>query len=88
MAEVLLPGSLVALFPGTPRRLTVEAASVGELIAQLDRRVPGMADRVLTAGPAIREHINVFVDGDVAGLDAPLGPDSTVHIIPAVSGGA
>ncbi len=88
MAEVLLPRSLVALFPGTPRRLAVEAASVLQLVDALDRTVPGLADRLLTSGPAIREHINVFVDGELAGLDTPLGPESTVHIIPAVSGGA
>ena len=88
MADVVLPRSLLVLFPGAPRRVTVEATSVAELIAALDRRVPGMADRVLTAGPAIREHVNLFVDGRQADLETPVRPDSTVHIIPAVSGGA
>ena len=87
MAEVVLPRSLVVLFPDVPRRLSVEAASVAELIQALDRRTPGMADRLLTAGPAIREHINVFVDGEIAALDTPLAAGSTVHVIPAVSGG-
>ena len=87
MAQVVLPGNLVALFPGAPRRLEVEAATVRELIAGLDARVPGMADRLLAAGPSIREHINVFVDGDIASLDTAVAPGSTVHVIPAVSGG-
>lgn len=87
MAEVVLPRSLVALFPGLPRRLPVEAATVGELVAEVDRRAPGFADRVLTVGPAIREHLNVFVDGELADLPTPVGPRSVVHVIPAVSGG-
>jgi molybdopterin synthase sulfur carrier subunit len=87
VADVVLPGNLVALFPGAPRRLSVEAASVREVIAVLDARMPGMADRLLAGGPSIREHINVFVDGDRAGLDSPVGPASVVHVIPAVSGG-
>ena len=88
MADVLLSRALLALFPGVPRRIAVEASSVREVIAALDRTAPGIADRLLRAGPSIREHINVFVDGDVAGLDTPVNPGSTVHVIPAVSGGA
>ena len=87
MAEVMLPGNLLALFPGTPRRLSLDGATVGEVIRALDRRIPGMADRLLEAGPSIREHVNVFVDGDLARLDSPVGPASVVHVIPAVSGG-
>ena len=88
MVEVLLSRALLALFPGMPRPVAVEATSVRELIAALDGVAPGIADRLMTAGPSIREHINVFVDGDLAGLDTPVYPGSTVHVIPAVSGGA
>jgi molybdopterin converting factor small subunit len=35
----------------------------------------------------IREHINVYVDHEPATLSTPLRADSTVHVIPAVSGG-
>jgi molybdopterin synthase sulfur carrier subunit len=87
VAEVWLPGSLVALFPGAPRRVAVAGATVAEVVDALDAEVPGLADRVLTAGPAIREHINVYVDGERAALGTAVGPASTVHIIPAVSGG-
>lgn len=87
MAEVRLPGNLVALFPGTPRRLDVPGATVREVLASLDGRVPGIHDRLLTAGPEIREHIKVFVDGRQAELGTPVAPGSVVHVIPAVSGG-
>jgi len=87
MATVVLPRSLVALFPGAERRTSVAGATVAEVVAALDGRIPGLADRILTAGPAIREHLNVFVDGERATLATPVGPESVVHVIPAVSGG-
>jgi molybdopterin synthase sulfur carrier subunit len=88
VVEVYLPRSLLMLFPTAERRPKVDAATVGELIDRLDERWPGMRDRLCEAGPSIREHINVFVDGDRAGLDTPLEAGSTVHVIPAVSGGS
>ena len=87
MPTVLLPRSLVSLFPGAPRRCEVEAGSVAEAIDRLDDVAPGMRNRLLDAGPSIRRHINVFVDGVPASLATPLEPDSVVHVIPAVSGG-
>jgi molybdopterin synthase sulfur carrier subunit len=87
VVQVFLPRSLAVLIPNLPRRATVEAATIAEVVAALDAEWPGVADRVLEAGPAIREHINVFVDGDLATLDTVLSPDSVVHVIPAVAGG-
>jgi len=87
VATVVLPRSLVALFPGAERRCVAPGATVAEVIAALEERVPGAADRLLMTGPAIREHLNVFVDGERAGLATPVGPKAVVHVIPAVSGG-
>ncbi|MDP8905815.1 MAG: MoaD/ThiS family protein [Chloroflexota bacterium] len=89
MATVHLPRSLVALFTDPPpRHLQLEAGSIGELIAQLEVRWPGMHDRICEPGPQLREHINLFVDGRrERDLAAPLAGASVVHIIPAVAGG-
>ena len=87
MAQVYLPRSLLVLFPTADRRAEVEAATVDALIARLDERWPGMRARLCDAGPVIREHINVFVDGERGTLQTPLRPGSVVHVIPAVSGG-
>ena len=46
-----------------------------------------MRNRIIDSGPVIREHIKVFVDGTPAMLGTTLQPDSTLHVIPAVSGG-
>ncbi len=87
MAIVLLPRSLLALFPGAERRYELDGTSVDALITQLDARVPGVRDRLVDSGPRLRRHINVFVDGDPAELTTPVGTSATVHVIPAVSGG-
>jgi len=84
---VILPRSLVSLIPGTTRTTEVDAATVREAIDRLDEQTPGVRNRLVDSGPVLREHINVFVDGTQASLDTPLRADSTVHVIPAVSGG-
>jgi sulfur-carrier protein len=84
---VTLAGALTYLFPGAPRRLTVRGASVRELVAALDADWPGMGDRIVDSTPAIRRHMNVFVDGERAQLDTPLRPGAEVFVLTAISGG-
>jgi molybdopterin converting factor small subunit len=67
--------------------MEARGASVAEVIADLGRRLPGIANRLLDAGPVIRTHLNVFVSGERAGLDAPVPPGADVHVMPAASGG-
>jgi sulfur-carrier protein len=88
MATVLLPRSLLALFPGVERRHEVAGTTVDEILTALDTVVPGMRDRLVESGPRLRPHINVFVDGQPADLLSSVGATATVHVIPAVSGGA
>ena len=88
MATVVLPRSLIALFPSLPRRCDVEAATVAEAIDRLDALSPGIRSRILDGGPTIREHIKVFVDQAPATLETRLDGGSTLHVIPAVSGGS
>jgi len=84
---VVLPAALVRLFPGSVRRVEVSASTVGELIDALDARWPGMRDRLCDSRPAIRRHINVFVDGRRTTLDTRLAPGAEVTVITAISGG-
>jgi len=87
MAEVHLPPMLSPLFPGLPRQLEVEAATVDEAIARLNEQWPGLRDRLVEPGPALRPHINVYVDRERGGLDSTLEPASRVDVIAAISGG-
>ena len=85
--SVTLAGALAYLFPTAPRRLEVPAASVREMIDALDAGWPGMRDRIVDSTPAIRRHMNVFVDGERAKLDTPLKPGAAVFVLTAISGG-
>ena len=87
MAEVHLPTVLRPLFAELPRSLEVEAATVSDAIAELDERWPGLRDRLVAAGPALRPHINIYVDKERAGLETALGERSRVDVIAAISGG-
>lgn len=90
MAEpvsVILPGVLVRLFPGAPCQVPVAAGTVAEAIAELDRRWPGMADRLCDSTPAIRRHLKIFVEGEIAALDTPIRPGAEMLVMTAVSGG-
>jgi sulfur-carrier protein len=87
MAELHLPGTLTPLFPGLPRRVEVEAATVLAAIDSLETRWPGLRDRIVEEGPALRRHLHVYVDGERAGLDTPVEERSRLDVIAAISGG-
>lgn len=84
---VQLPGVLVDLFPGAPRRVELTVANVKEMVDELDRRWPGMRDRICDSRPAIRRHMNVFVEGERATLKTRLQPGVEVFVLTAISGG-
>ncbi|GLK79214.1 MoaD/ThiS family protein [Methylopila turkensis] len=86
-ALVRLPPLFDALFPGAERRVEIVASSVQELVDELDARWPGMRDRICDSTPAVRRHINVFVEGRRATLATPLKPGADVYILTAISGG-
>jgi sulfur-carrier protein len=87
VADVRLPGTLTPLFPGLPRRVEVEAATVLAAIDSLEVQWPGLRDRIVEEGPALRRHLHVYVDGERAGLDTPVADRSRLDVIAAISGG-
>ena len=82
MADLHFPSTLTPLFAGLPRRLDVDAATVGEALEQLEGKWPGLRDRLCEPGPLLRRHIHVYVDQERANLDR-----SRVDVIAAISGG-
>ena len=87
MPDVRLPGTLTPLFPGLTRKPEVDGSTVLEVIDRLEARWPGLRDRLVADGPALRRHIHVYVDGERAGLDSPVAERSRLDVIAAISGG-
>jgi molybdopterin converting factor small subunit len=85
--SVLLPRALLTLFPEAEREVEISARTVEEIIAALDQRWPGMRDRLCDSTPRVRRHINVFVEGQRAGLNTPVKGGTKVYILTAISGG-
>jgi sulfur-carrier protein len=87
MADLHLPTTLMPLFAGLPRRLEIDAATVGDAIEDLERQWPGLRDRLCDTGPELRRHIHVYVDRERAALDTRVEGRSRVDVIAAISGG-
>lgn len=77
---------------GEQATITVDGATVGEVVKALDAAHPGIGERVLGEDGQVRRFVNVFVDDEdirfQQGLDTPVRDGATVSIIPAVAGGA
>ena len=89
----LLPSTLRPFAGGSARLEFAERPrTVGEALALLGARHPGVRDRVLTEQGEVRPHVNVFVGDEsiryTGGLATPLAEAAEVSIVPAVSGGA
>jgi sulfur-carrier protein len=88
MATVYIPTMLQSLSRGE-QQVTVEAASVRQIVARLEALYPGM-EAALVEDEELRPHIAVAVDGEVSvlGLLEHVGEDSEVHFVPALGGGS
>ncbi len=68
----------------------VEAAgtTVDELIHDLERRWPGLRERLVEGG-RLRANLSVAVDGEISplGLREAVQPTSEVHFVAAIRGG-
>jgi molybdopterin converting factor small subunit len=69
-------------FTGGATEFEVEANTVRRMIAELDRRYPGL-------GHQIDEGMAVAIDGEIYqdAYQAQLNPDSEVVLIPKIGGG-
>ncbi len=85
--RVLLPSPLASYTAGR-REVPAEGATLAELLADLDRRYPGVRFRIIDEQDAIRPHIKIFVNREqVPGIGQALAPNDEVLVVAALSGG-
>lgn len=91
MPSIRVPSAL-RTFTGGTADVETTATTVRDALADLDRRHPGIAARILDASGAVKPFIRVFVGpddiGDLAGLDTELRERDEVSIVPAIAGGS
>lgn len=78
---MILTGDLREAAPGG--EIDVEASNVRELLQRLEARIPGI-------GRQVEEGLSIAIDGDIVSdpLLEPIGPDSEIHFLPPIRGGA
>ncbi|MFP5578996.1 MAG: MoaD/ThiS family protein [Acidimicrobiia bacterium] len=68
--------------------VTAQGATVAEVLADLDRRFPGIRFRVVDEQDRLREHMTVWLDGECCrDLTAPVEHLDELVLMQALSGG-
>ena len=86
MITVILPPSMQARTGGS-RQFTIDGATAGEVLRNLERQEPSVAGWVLDEQSRLRQHMKLFVNADAAELDTPLSAGDELYVVRAISGG-
>ena len=90
MAQVRVPTPLRKLTGGADS-VEADGATVAALISDLDRRYPGMKDRICDETGKVRRFVNIFVNGEdirfLKDLDTAVKAADELSIVPAIAGG-
>jgi len=65
----------------------LEGGTVIELLRELEREHPATRGWIVDERGLVRQHINVFVNGQQGDADSSVAGDDRVDILPAISGG-
>jgi molybdopterin synthase sulfur carrier subunit len=65
----------------------LEGGSVGDLLRELEDAHPAAKGWILDERGELREHLNVFVNGEPSQPDARVEQNDRVDVVPAISGG-
>jgi molybdopterin synthase sulfur carrier subunit len=91
MATIRIPTPLRKLTEGR-EEVAASGATVGEVLANLDRAYPGIKARIFDDSGAVRKFVNIFANDEdirfLKNLDTPLKESDEVSIVPAIAGGA
>ena len=87
MPVVILRAPLKDLAGGN-RELRLEGADVRAVIRSLESAWPRTAGWVLDDQGRVRQHVNVFLNGERVREDAKVGPDDTINVLASITGGS
>ncbi len=88
--KVVIPTPLRKFTAGA-ETVEVEAATVQEVLDNLDSKYPGFRASVCDESGSLRRFINIYLDGEdvrfLENLATPVADGSELAIVPAISGG-
>ena len=88
--EVRLP-TVLRSQAGGASVVTVDAGTVGEVLAKLVAEYPGLAGQVVQPDGSLHKFVNIYVDDDdvryLDGVNTPVPAGAELSILPAVAGG-
>ncbi|WP_406200321.1 MoaD/ThiS family protein [Kitasatospora sp. NBC_01560] len=89
-ANVRIP-TILRTYTGGAAEVAAEGATLGDVIADLEKNHAGIAARILDDAGKLRRFVNVYVNDDdvrfAEGLATEIKDGASVSIIPAVAGG-
>ncbi len=86
MAVVRLRSPLRDLTGGAAE-VQVDGTTVGDALRSLERVHPPIAGWILDEHGRIRQHVNVFHDGERVKEATPVESEDVLHVLSAISGG-
>lgn len=86
MAQVMLRAPLSEMCGG--RSHSIAGSSVIECMRALEEAYPAIAGWILDEQGHVREHVNVFVNGEHVHEEAAVADGDRLHVLPAITGGA
>ena len=90
MATIRIPTPLRKLTQGR-EEVTAEGATIGALIVDLEKKFPGMRERLCDEKGQVRRFVNIFANDEdirfLQNLDTPVGEKDEISIVPAIAGG-
>lgn len=69
------------------REIAVDSRTVQDALVALERAHPSVAGWVLDERRLIRTHVNIYVNGNLADEQTPVGVTDRIHVLPAITGG-
>jgi molybdopterin converting factor small subunit len=88
--EVRLP-TVLRSHAGGNAVVTVDGATIGEVLGKLVAEYPGMAGQVVQPDGSLHKFVNIYLNDDdvryLDGLDTAVPDGAEISILPAVAGG-
>jgi len=90
MAIIKFTYALKRFFPGL-KDTPAKGKTLTDIIHAAEQNFPGIRSYLLDEQGRLRQHVNIFIDGDLikdrSDLSDPLSDNSEIYIMQALSGG-